>query len=153
LSTHIPSFQPSIGDREVEAAISVLRSGGLTTGRRCKEFEERFEDLLGGGVETIAVNSTTAGIQLAAEACGKGLGDAVLAPTLTFSAAAAAFRHLGADVLVDVDPHYLTIGLDDAEKKWTPQRKAIAPVHFGGCAKSRRTKSRWSSAKRSGERR
>jgi dTDP-4-amino-4,6-dideoxygalactose transaminase len=152
LSTHIPSFQPSIGDREVEAAISVLRSGGLTTGRRCKELEERFEDLLGGGVETIAVNSTTAGIQLAAEACGIGLGDAVLAPTLTFSATAAAFRHLG-DVLVDVDPHDLTIGLDDAEKKWTPQRKAIAPVHFGGCAKSRRTKSRWSSAKRSGERR
>ena len=57
----IPFFQPSIGDREVEAAISVLQSGWLTTGRKCQEFEMRFAELLGGGVETVAVNSATAG--------------------------------------------------------------------------------------------
>ena len=82
----IPFFQPCIGEREVEAAISVLRSGWLTTGRKCREFEDRFAELLGGGVETVAVNSATAGIHLAAEACGIGQGDAVLVPTLTFSA-------------------------------------------------------------------
>ena len=125
----IPFFQPSIGDREVEAAVAVLRSGWLTTGRKCREFEERFADLLGGGVEAVAVNSATAGIHLAGEACGIGPGDAVLVPTLTFSATAAAFHHLGADIiLVDVDPVSLTIDLDDAERKWTPQCKAIAPV-------------------------
>ena len=129
----IPFFQPSIGNREVEAAVAVLQSGWLTTGLKCREFEERFADLLGGGVETVAVNSATAGIHLAAEACGIGLGDAVLVPTLTFSATAAAFHHLGADIiLVDVDPVSLTIDLDDADRKWTPQCKAIAPVHFGG---------------------
>jgi dTDP-4-amino-4,6-dideoxygalactose transaminase len=129
----IPFFQPSIGDREVEAAVAVLKSGWLTTGRKCREFEESFADLLGGDVETIAVNSATAGIHLAAEACGVGPGDAVLVPTLTFSATAAAFRHLGADIiLVDIDPKSLTIDLDDAERKWTPRCKAIAPVHFGG---------------------
>lgn len=81
----------------------------------------------------MAVNSATAGIHLAAEACGIGLGDGVLVPTLTFSATAAAFHHLGADIiLVDVDPISLTIDLDDADRKWTPQCKAIAPVHFGG---------------------
>jgi dTDP-4-amino-4,6-dideoxygalactose transaminase len=129
----IPFFQPSIGDREVKAAISVLQSGWLTTGPRCREFEERFAELLGGGVETVAANSATAGIHLAAEACGVGPGDAVLVPTLTFSATAAAFRHLGADIiLVDVDPVSLTIDLDDAERKVTPHCKTIAPVHFGG---------------------
>jgi dTDP-4-amino-4,6-dideoxygalactose transaminase len=129
----IPFFQPCIGEREIEAATSVLKSGWLTTGRKCREFEERFAELLGGGVETVAVNSATAGIHLAAEACGIGQGDAVLVPTLTFSATAAAFRFLGADiVLVDVDPKSLTIDLDDAKRKWTPQCKAIAPVHFGG---------------------
>ena len=133
LGMRIPFFQPSIGDREVEAAVAVLQSGWLTTGPKCREFEERFADLLGDGVEAVAVNSATAGIHLAAEACGIGPGDGVLVPTLTFSATAAAFHHLGADIiLVDVDPVSLTIDLDDADRKWTPQCKAIAPVHFGG---------------------
>ena len=128
----IPFFQPSIGDREVEAAVAgPFQSGWLTTGRKCREFEERFTDLLGGGVETVAVNSATAGIHLAAEARGIGPGDGVLVPTLTFSATAAAFHHLGADIiLVDVDSVSLTIDLDDADRKWTPQCKAIAPVPF-----------------------
>jgi dTDP-4-amino-4,6-dideoxygalactose transaminase len=133
LSVRIPFFRPSIGDREIEAAVSVLQSGWLTTGHRCREFEARFAELLGGDVETVAVNSATAGIHLAAEACGIGHGDVVLVPTLTFSATAAAFHHLGANtVLVDIDPVSLTIDLDDAERKWTPRCKAIAPVHFGG---------------------
>jgi dTDP-4-amino-4,6-dideoxygalactose transaminase len=133
LSMRIPFFQPSIGEREVEAAVSVLQSGWLTTGNKCREFEARFAELMRGDVNTVAVNSATAGIHLAAEACGIGHGDAVLVPTLTFSATAAAFHHLGADiVLVDIDPVSLTIDLDDAERKWTPRCKAIAPVHFGG---------------------
>src|ERR1700731_4553054 len=114
----IPFFQPSIGDREVEAAVAVLQSGWLTTGRKCREFEERFADLLGGGVEAVAVNSATAGIHLAAEACGIGLGDGVLVPTLTFSATAAAFHHLGADIIfVAVEHVSLTIDLDYADRR------------------------------------
>lgn len=132
-SVRIPFFQPSIGNREIEAAVSVLQSGWLTTGHRCREFESRFAELLGGDVEAVAVNSATAGIHLAAEACGIGHGDSVLVPTLTFSATAAAFHHLGANIIfVDIDPVSLTIDLDDAERKWTPRCKAIAPVHFGG---------------------
>ena len=129
----IPFYQPSIGPREIEAAVAVLQSGWLTTGPKCKEFEDKFAQFLGAGVETVAVNSATAGLHLAAEACGIGPGDAVLVPTLTFSATAAVFRHLGADViLVDVDPESYAIDLEDAERRYTPCCKAIAPVHFGG---------------------
>lgn len=129
----VPFFQPSIGPREIEAATAVLRSGWLTTGPKCREFEEKFAEFLGGGVETIAVNSATAGLHLAGEACGIGPGDAVLVPTLTFSASAAAFRHLGADIiLVDVDPVSHAIDLEDAERRYTPRCKVIVPVHFGG---------------------
>ena len=72
-------------------------------------------------------------IHLAAEACGIGTGDAVLVPTLTFSATAAAFHYLAAEIiLVDIDPNSLTVDLEDAERRWTPRCKAIAPVHFGG---------------------
>jgi dTDP-4-amino-4,6-dideoxygalactose transaminase len=129
----IPFFRPSIGENEIDAAVAVLRSGWLTTGCKCREFEESFAEFLGGGVEAIAINSATAGLHLAAEACGIGPGDEVLCPTLTFTASAAVFQHLGAEpVLVDVDPSSLTIDLADAERKLTPHCKAIVPVHFGG---------------------
>jgi dTDP-4-amino-4,6-dideoxygalactose transaminase len=118
----IPFFRPSIGDEEIEEAVSVLRSGWLTTGPKCREFERRFAAFLGEGVQTVAVNSATAGLHLAGEACGIGPGDAVLVPTLTFTASAAVFRHLGADVvLVDVEPASLAIDLADAERRCTPQ--------------------------------
>jgi dTDP-4-amino-4,6-dideoxygalactose transaminase len=129
----IPFFRPSIGENEIAAAVEVLRSGWLTTGRKCREFEENFAEFLGGGVEAVAVNSATAGLHLAGEACGIGPGDEVLVPTLTFTASAAVFEHLGAEpVLVDIDPETLTIDLSDAEKKVTSRCKAIVPVHFGG---------------------
>ena len=130
----VPFFRPPIGDGEVEAAMAVLRSGWLTTGPKAREFEEKFAEYLGGdGIETIAVNSCTAGLHLAAEACGIGPGDAVLVPTLTFTATAAVIRYLGAEpVLVDVDETTRTIDLEHAKRCLTPNCKAIMPVHFGG---------------------
>src|SRR5579875_1690883 len=130
--THIPFFRPCIGTDEIEAAVEVLRSGWLTTGPKCAEFEQKFAEHVGGNVHAIAVNSATAGLHLAAEACGIGPGDAVLVPTLTFTATAAAFRHVGAEIiLVDVRQDDLTIDLEDAERKMTPECVAIAPVHSG----------------------
>jgi dTDP-4-amino-4,6-dideoxygalactose transaminase len=129
----IPFFRPVIAAEEIEAVTAVLRSGWLTSGPKTREFEERFAAFLGGGVEAVAVNSATAGLHLAAEACGIGPGDAVLVPTLTFTATAAVARYLGADVvLVDVEPGTYLIDLADAERRLTPRCKAIMPVHFGG---------------------
>jgi dTDP-4-amino-4,6-dideoxygalactose transaminase len=133
LSAHIPCFQPAIGEEEIEAAATVLRSGWLTTGPKAREFEQSFAAFVGPHVEAVAVNSATAGLHLAAEACGIGPGDEVLVPTLTFTASASVIRYLGADVvLVDVDERTYCIDLEDAERRLTPRCKAIMPVHFGG---------------------
>src|SRR5580692_3549071 len=129
----IPFFRPAITSDELEAVNAVLRSGWLTTGPKTREFEEKFAAFLGGGVEAIAVSSATAGLHLAAEACGIGPGDEVIVPTLTFTATASVIRYLGAEVvLVDVDENTRCIDLDDAERRLTPRCKAIIPVHFGG---------------------
>ncbi len=129
----IPCFRPVVGRAEIEAAVEVLRSAWLTTGPKVKEFETRFAEFLGGGVEAIAVNSATAGLHLAAEACGIGPGDEVIVPTLTFTATGSVIRYLGAEVvLVDVEPGTLAIDLEQAERRITPKCKAIMPVHFGG---------------------
>ena len=77
----------------------------MTTGPKTRQFEQEFAAYLGGGVETISVNSATAGLHLALEALGIGPGDEVIVPTLTFTATAEVVRYLGAQpVLVDVDP-------------------------------------------------
>ena len=129
----IPCFKPAIGDEEIAAAISVLRSGWLTTGPKAREFETKFATFMGGDVEAIAVNSATAGLHLAAEACGIGPGDEVIVPTLTFTATASVIRYLGAEViLADVEGSTRCIDLDDAGRRLTSRCKAIIPVHFGG---------------------
>jgi dTDP-4-amino-4,6-dideoxygalactose transaminase len=130
---NIPCFRPVVGEDEIEAVTAVLRSGWLTTGAKAREFEQKFAAFLGGGVEAVAVNSATAGLHLAAEACGIGPGDEVLVPTLTFTASASVIRYLGAEVvLVDVDQKTRTIDLEYAARVLTPRCKAIMPVHFGG---------------------
>ncbi len=131
----VPFFRPAIGEEEVAAVAQVLRSGWLTTGPNAREFEQNFAEFIGDGVEAISVSSATAGLHLAAEACGIGPGDEVLVPTLTFTATAAVLRYLGAEViLVDVDEKTRTIDLEQAARRITPKCKAIMPVHFGGLA-------------------
>jgi dTDP-4-amino-4,6-dideoxygalactose transaminase len=134
-SPFIPFALPDIGDEEIAAVAEALRSGWVTTGPKTKAFEQAFTDYLGGGLESIAVNSATAGLHLALEALGIGPGDEVIAPSLTFTATVEVVRYLGADpVIVDVDP--VTLNIDPARIRAaiTPRTKAIMPVHYGGLA-------------------
>lgn len=131
----LPFALPDIGDAEINAVTQALRSGWVTTGPKTREFEQRFSEFLGGGVEAIAVNSATAGLHLALEALGIGPGDEVIAPSLTFTATVEVARYLGADaVLVDVNPVTLNIDVDAVRKAITPRTKAIMPVHYAGLA-------------------
>ena len=132
----LPFARPDIGAAEIDAVNAAMRSGWVTTGPKTKEFEQAFTTYLGGhGLQSIAVNSATAGLHLALEALGIGPGDEVIAPTLTFTATVEVVRYLGADpVLVDVDP--VTLNIDQARIRAaiTPRTKAIMPVHYGGLA-------------------
>lgn len=131
----LPFALPDIGDAEINAVTQALRSGWVTTGPKTREFEQRFAEFLGGGVEAIAVNSATAGLHLALEALGIGPGDEVIAPSLTFTATVEVARYLGADaVMVDVDPVTLNIDVEAVRKAITPRTKAIMPVHYAGLA-------------------
>jgi len=128
--------RPDIGDAEIAAVTEALRSGWVTTGPKARAFEQAFTDYLGGkGLQSIAVNSATAGLHLALEALGIGPGDEVIAPTLTFTATVEVVRYLGADpVLVDVDPVTLNIAPEASRAAITPRTKAIMPVHYAGLA-------------------
>lgn len=129
----LPFAMPDVGEDEIDAVVAAIRSGWLSSGPRVSEFESAFSAFLGEGLHAVALNSATAGLHLALEACGVGPGDEVLVPTWTFTATAEVVRYLGAEpVLVDVDPVSLNIDFDDAARRITERTRAVMPVHLAG---------------------
>jgi dTDP-4-amino-4,6-dideoxygalactose transaminase len=124
---------PEIGEDEIAEVVDTLRSGWITTGPKARLFEEQFTAYLGGGVESVAINSATAGLHLALEALGVGPGDEVITTTHTFTATAEVVRYLGATpVFVDVRADSLCIDPDAVRAAVTPRTRVILPVHFAG---------------------
>lgn len=130
----IPFHRPAIGQREIAAAVEVLRSGWLTTGKRALEFERRFAERI-GAQHALAVNSATAALHLALESFGTGPDADVVVPTYTFTACGEVCAYLGARVvLADVGDDYL-LGPDELAAVSTPTTRVVMPVHFAGqCA-------------------
>ena len=132
----LPFALPDIGEDEIAEVVDTLRSGWITTGPKAKRFEADFTAVLGDpSLHSLAVNSATAGLHLALEACGIGPGDEVITTTHTFTATAEVVRYLGADVkLVDIDPATLCIDPNQVEAAITAKTKAVIPVHYAGRA-------------------
>ncbi len=129
----IPFHRPGLGEREIAAAVEVLRSGWLTTGPRAHRLEEAFAERLGVR-HALAVNSATAAMHLALEAFGVTAGDEVVLPTYTFTACGEVCAYLGArPVLADVGDDYL-LGAGQVEPVLGPLTRAVMPVHLGGQA-------------------
>jgi UDP-4-amino-4-deoxy-L-arabinose-oxoglutarate aminotransferase len=128
----LPFSRPSIGENEINKVTACLKSGWITTGALCKEFEDHFCTLT-GAKQAITLNSATAGMHLLLTAIGLDKGDEVITPSLTFASTInmIALRN-ATPVFVDVD--YGTLNIDTAliEEKITKKTKAIIPVHFAG---------------------
>lgn len=143
----VPFFRPSIGDDEIDEVVRCLRSGWLTTGGICREFEAEFAAYV-GAKHAVALSSCTAALHLALESVGVQRGDLVLVPTMTFAATAEVVRYFDATpVFVDCDPR--TACIDVARARETLERiragapaaglhgpygtvRAIIPMHYGG---------------------
>ena len=140
----VPFFRPDLQQGEIDEVVATLKSGWLTTGPRCGQFETAFAEAVGAR-HAVALNSCTAAMHLAVAVLGLRPGQAVLLPTMTFAATAEVVRYLGAiPILVDCDPETLNMDLDDAERKLQALRRGelpvdgdlepvgIIPVHVGG---------------------
>ena len=120
-----------ISIREKDAVISVLEKEYLGMGKEVKEFEKKLTSFFNR--ETICVNSGTAALQLALEACDIGIGDEVLVPSLTYVASFQSISATGAKpVACDISENNFLIDLSDAQKHLNKNTKAIMPVHFSG---------------------
>ncbi len=131
----IPFSRPSIGKREERAAVDVLRSGWLTTGKISAEFEREFAAYVGAKY-ALAVNSGTAGLHLALEALGIKPRQYVLTTPYTFTASAEVIEYMGARPLfVDIneDSYNMDPNLAGAALgRYKQEIGCVLPVHIGG---------------------
>ena len=106
---------PSLGAREEELVVEVLRSGRLSLG----PMVDRFEELLAERVRrrsVAAVSSGTAGLHLCMRLAGHRAGDEVITSPFSFVASANCVLYEGATpVFADVDPPTLNLDPEAVE--------------------------------------
>jgi len=130
----LPFSRPSITESDIEAVNEVLRSGWITTGAKCTEFEQRICELT-GSKHAIALSSATAGMHLALHALNIGPGDEVITPSLTWVSTINLITLRGAKpVFADVDRDTLMVNADTIRPLITKKTRLIIPVHYAGAA-------------------
>jgi perosamine synthetase len=137
-TVEIPFHRPYITDEDISEVVESLRSGWLTTGSKCVEFEKAFTEYI-GCKHAVAVNSGTASLHLALDAIGLKEGDDVITSPMTFTATAEVIRYFNArPVFVDIDPDTMNIDVLKLEamveklKSNGSRLKSIIPVHIAG---------------------
>ncbi len=127
----VPFCLPEVAEDVIEAVVSVLRSGWMTTGPQVNAFEAAFGKFV-GSKHVLAVNSCTAGLHLALAGLGIGPGDEVITTPLTFCSTVNVILQVGAvPILADIGPD-LNIDPRSIARLITPRTRAIIPVHIAG---------------------
>jgi len=124
--------RPRICEAEINEVVDTLRSGWIGTGPRTHQFEEAFRKYIGSKY-AIAVNSCTAGLQLALDVLGLNEGDEVITTPITFPSTANVIVHQRAKpIFVDVEKSTMNLDPGRIEEAITRKTKAILPVHMTG---------------------
>jgi dTDP-3-amino-3,4,6-trideoxy-alpha-D-glucose transaminase len=129
------SLRPGPDAQEVRTAIDrVLASGWFVLGPEVEAFESEFA-AASGALRAVGVASGTDAIALALRAGNVGVGDEVIVPAISAAYTGLAVVAAGATpVIVDVDPHTLTLDPVACESAVTARTRAIVPVHLYGQA-------------------
>lgn len=128
----IPFSPPDISELEIDAVISALRSGWITTGPRTKEFEKRISAFCGTD-KAVCFNSATAALEMILRLLGIRKCDEVITTAYTYTASASPAIHVGAALkLIDTAEDSYEIDYDALENAITEKTKVIVPVDIGG---------------------
>lgn len=128
----LPYGRQSIDERDIDAAVSALKSDWLTTGPEVDRFEAAVA-ARAGVPHAVSVTSGTAALHVAYAATGIGPGDEVVTTPLTFVATAAAAALLGATVVfADVDPATGNLDPAAAEAAVTERTRVVTGVDYAG---------------------
>jgi perosamine synthetase len=128
----IPLAQPSLGEREEELVLEVLRSGQLSLGPMGVRFERALAEWL-GVEDAVSCSSGTAALHLGVRALGWGSGGEVLTSPFSFVASANCLLYEGVrPVFCDVDPVTLNLDPEAARAEVGERTAGILPVHIFG---------------------
>lgn len=127
--------EPDITDLEIDAVVSVMKSGWITTGPKCAQLEERFHKLT--GKTALACSSATAAQLVAMRAWMDvkkiPVGSHVIVSALTFASTILNLMHLGLKpVFCDIDPDTLQPTVETIGKCHDPKTVAVLVTHYGG---------------------
>jgi perosamine synthetase len=123
---------PIITEEDEQAVLEVLRAGQMSGTDVTIAFEEEFAAWHGVRY-ALGHSSGTAALHAAMFACGVGVGDEIIAPSLTYWASALPAFSLGATIVfAEVDPNTLCLDPGDVASRITARTKAIVPVHYCG---------------------
>ncbi len=128
----LPFTRPTLDDDTIAGVAEVLRSGWITTGPKCREFEAALSSLFGGRTVR-AYNSGTVTLEMALRLLNIGPGDEVITTPLTWVATANVILAVGAKpVFVDINPNTRNMCLCKAEAAISPATRALMPVDLAG---------------------
>lgn len=124
--------KPIIGKEEIEAVVSVMKSGMLVQGPKTVQFEDAFAKYCGTKY-AVAFNSGTAALHAGLYALGIGDGDEVITSPFTFVASANPILMQNAKVVfADISSEDFNLDPKEVEKKITHKTKAILPIDLYG---------------------
>jgi len=131
-SVFLPFTKPNIDEATIAAVGDVLRSGWITTGPKCAEFEKLLSEYFGGRPVRCFANGT-ATMEVALRVAGIGPGDEVITTPISWVSTSNVILAVGATpIFVDVDPLTRNLNLNLVEAAITPLTKAIMPVYLSG---------------------
>ncbi len=124
---------PIITKEDEEAALEVLRRGGMSGTDVTKAFEQDYCNWIGSKY-ALGHSSGTASLLAAMYGVGLGVGDEMITASVTYWATAIQCVDLGATpVFVDIDPKTMCIDPSKIEAAISPRTKAIMVVHAYSC--------------------
>jgi dTDP-4-amino-4,6-dideoxygalactose transaminase len=123
---------PITTSEDEEAILEVLRAGSMSGTELTKDFEEEFAEWQGRDY-ALGYKSGTTSILGAMYGVGVGVGDEVIAPSVTFWATALPAMNLGATpVFADIDPETLCLDPASVRDRLSEHTAAIIVTHMSG---------------------
>ncbi len=122
----------AVADEVAAGFAAVLAETAFVLGPAVQAFETAYAAFI-GAKHCVGVANGTDALELVLRAAGIGAGDEVILPTNTFIATALAVARAGArPILVDSDPEFHLLDLEQAAARITPRTRALIPVHLYG---------------------
>ncbi len=129
----IPVCEPTLHGNELKYVQQAVETNWISSaGSFIRDFEARFAEACGARYGVACANGTVA-LHLALATLGLQPGDEVILPAFTMIATINAVAYCGATpLLVDSEPTYWQLDVEQVAAKITPRTRAIIPVHTYG---------------------